>query len=324
MKKIAFIGRDLKFISHIIEAFKMTHDVRIDQWEGPEHHDEVKSREIVEWADILFCEWGLGNVVWYQEHKKEHQKLFVRLHRYEMNTKYPALFDYKKIDKLIAISPYIFEEFHRVAKVPREKMTVIYNAVETARFKKPKNNDSQFNIGIIGIVPKLKRIDRALDIFEELHNKDSRYKLFIKGKHPKEFGWVWNNKEEREHYEEAFKRIDKYKDSIFFEGWGDVSTWLQNIGFVLSVSDYESFHMAPIEGMTSNAYPVVLKREGVNTIFPQKYIHDSLEKAAEFIYAHQESPPENLSRFVENNYSLGKVCKGIENLFQDIEKGEEA
>ncbi|WP_246942797.1 glycosyltransferase family 4 protein [Bacillus pinisoli] len=317
MKKIAFIGHDLKFIQHIIDSLKDSFEVKIDEWTGHEAHNVQKSKEIVDWADILFCEWGLGNVVWYQQHKKEHQELFVRLHRFEMNTKYPSMFDYEKIDKLIAISPYIFEEFHRVAKVPREKMTVIYNAVDTERFKKPKNKDTEFNIGIIGIVPKLKRIDRALDIFEELLEHDQRYKLFIKGKHPKDFGWVWNDVEQRTHYEEAFKRIDKYKDRVHFEGWGDVSEWLQNIGFVLSVSDYESFHMAPIEGMASGAFPVVLRREGVNTIFPSEYIHDSLSDAAKYIKKARfnKKTVESLKEFPKENYGLEKVCEQFKSLF---------
>lgn len=317
LKKIAFIGHDLKFISHIINSLKDTHEIRIDEWEGHEKHNIQRSKEIVEWADILFCEWGLGNVLWYQQHKKEHQKLLVRLHRFEMNTKYPSLFDYDKIDTLIAISPYIFEEFHRVAKVPREKMRVIYNAVDTELFNKPKNNGAEFNIGIIGIVPKLKRIDRALDIFEKLLEHDHRYKLFIKGKHPKDFGWVWNDEEQKNHYEKAFKRIERYKNRVFFEGWGDVSVWLQDIGYVLSVSDYESFHMAPIEGMASGAQPVVIRREGVNTIFPQMFIHDSTSKASAFILDTKESKNTEsyLKQYPKDNYGLEKICEQIKSLF---------
>ncbi|MFB5195218.1 glycosyltransferase family 4 protein [Neobacillus sp. KR4-4] len=322
MKKIAFIGHDLKFINHIINHLdeKFGYEVRIDEWTGHEAHNEAKSLEIIEWADILFCEWGLGNVVWYQKHKKDHQKLFVRLHRFEMNTKYPQMFDYEKIDKLIAISPYIFEEFHRVAKVPREKMIVIYNAVDTERFNKPKiNDDTKFNLGIIGFVPKLKRLDRAVEIFEALYEKDKRYKLYIKGKHPKEFGWVWNNAIERAHYDEVFEKIENapYKKNVIFEGWGDVSEWLRKIGFVLSVSDYESFHMAPIEGMASGAYPVVIRREGVNTIFPKEYIFESTSEACSFIHKNHKKAvlEETIKSFPQVNYGLETVCSQLRNLF---------
>ncbi|QWH14658.1 glycosyltransferase family 1 protein [Bacillus mycoides] len=322
MKKIAFIGHDLKFISHIVKFLEeyLDYEVRIDQWEAHEKHDVDKSLKILGWADILFCEWGLGNVIWYQQHKKESQKLFVRLHRFEMNTKYPAMFDYSKIDKLLAISPYIYEEFHRVAKVPREKMTVIYNAVEVDKFNQPKEEKSKFNLGIIGMVPKLKRLDRAFEIFEKLSLKDSRYRLYIKGKHPNEFGWVWNNPTEREFYDSVFERIENspFKENIALEGWGDVAEWLENIGYVLSVSDYESFHMAPIEGMASGAYPLVLRREGVNTIFPKRYIYETIDEIVQFIEKNncENKDTNNLKQFVMDNYSLQKICLQIDELIK--------
>ena len=37
----------------------------------------------------------------------------------------------------------------------------------------------------------------------------------------------------------------------------DVGTWLRRIGFILSTSDDESFHLAPAEGMASGAVPVI-------------------------------------------------------------------
>lgn len=323
MKKIAFIGHDLKFIEHIIDYFKnnLNYEVQIDQWQGHELHDEGQSLKIIEWADILFCEWGLGNVLWYQTHKKEHQKLFVRLHRFEMNTKFPSKFDYSKIDQLIAISPYIFEEFYRVAGIPREKMQVVYNAIDTQRFNRPKQPESHFNLGIIGIVPKLKRIDRAVSIFEKLFEIDNRYKLFIKGKHPKEYSWVWNDEEQRSYYEKVFEKIEHSPlgKNVYIEGWGDVAEWLEKVGYVFSVSDYESFHMAPIEGIASGAYPLVLKREGVNTIFPNGVIFNNHEDIVNFILKKKEDNEINdLKDSIKRNYSLEKVCSDIDKLINDF------
>lgn len=324
MKKIAFIGHDLKFIEHIIEYFKskLGYEVKIDKWDGHEIHNEEKSLQILEWADILFCEWGLGNVLWYQKHKKRHQKLIVRLHRFEMNTKFPVQFDYSKIDQIIAISPYIYEEFHRVAKVPREQMKVVFNAIDVDRFDREKTVNNQYNIGLIGFVPKLKRLDRAIDIFEQLYNIDNRYHLYIKGKHPKEYKWVWNDSVQREYYEKIFSKLKhcSFGKNVHFEGWGDVAKWLENIGYVLSVSDYESFHMAPIEGMASGAFPLVYKREGVNTIFPKEYIFDSFETIIDFILKKYPTSYKrnSLKSFVKKHYSLDKICIEIDKLIKSL------
>lgn len=322
MKKIAFIGHDLKFINHIIKFFQdnLNYETKIDQWDGHEIHDEAKSLEIIEWADILFCEWGLGNVIWYQKHKKENQKLIVRLHRFEMNTKYPSKFDYSKIDQIIAISPFIYEEFHRVAGIPREKMKVVFNAIDVNRFDKEKLKGSNFNIGMIGIVPKLKRLDRAIEIFGKLYEKDNRYHLYIKGMHPKEYGWVWNDREQREYYEKVFNKIENshFVNNVHFEGWGDVAEWLQKIGYVLSVSDYESFHMAPIEGMASGSIPLVYQREGVNTIFPKEVIYKDFDDIVDFIIeSNENSNYPSYKEFVSRNYSLETICSQIHELINN-------
>lgn len=316
MKRIAFVGHDLKFIRDIIDELEnKNYEIKIDQWQGHNIHNEEYSREIVQWADIIFCEWGLGNVIWYQKNKKENQKLFVRVHRFEMNTNYPNEFDYKKIDKVIAISPYIFEEFNRVAKIPRDKMQVIFNGVKLEKFDKPKRKQSYFNLGIIGISPKLKRLDRAITILEELLKVDKRYKLYIKGKHPSEYKWIWNNQDERKFYDEIFDKIENnFKDNVIFEDWGDVGEWLKNIGYVLSVSDYESFHMAPVEGMASGAYPLVLnKREGTRCVFPNDFIFKDYDEIIKFILGKKRIF--DLKDFVKRNYSTKKIVNEIENLF---------
>ncbi len=314
MIKIVFAGHDFKFLFGIISEFeKDDYEVRTDQWSGHATHDEEVSKEMVAWADIIFCEWGLGNVIWYQNHKRDDQKLFVRMHRFEMNTEYPSQFNYSKIDTIIAISPYIFEEFHRVSCVPRDKMQVIYNSVQVNQFDKLKKDGSEFNIGIVGIVPSLKRFDRALDILEALLEKDTRYKLYVKGQHPQECGWVWNNSKERKFYDKVLAKIDKkFKDYVIFEGWGDVSEWLQDIGYVLSVSDYESFHLAPIEGMASGAIPLILdKREGVRSIFPEEFIFESIEEIVGYIISHPIVEESLLKGFVKDRYNISKVYQEI-------------
>ncbi|PEL13540.1 glycosyltransferase [Bacillus sp. AFS017336] len=321
--KLAIIGHDLKFINDAIKRFEAREDIeiKIDLWEGHTIHQVTKSIEIVNWADVLFCEWGLGNVVWYQEHKKEHQVLIVRMHRFEMNTPFPEKFDFTKIDKVIAISSYIFEEFHRVAKIPRDKMVVIPNGVDVERFHLPKEYDANFRIGLLGYVPKLKRLDRALAIFEKLCEKDSRYSLSIKGKHPKEFSWVWNNQQEHDYYTNVFRKIDKspYSNQIQFEEWGDSAEWLQSIGYVLSVSDYESFHLAPMEGMASRAVPIVLNREGARTIFPDEYIFETIDQAAEFIANSKKESGKKLVEFVKKHYCMDKMCSEILSLIDELQ-----
>ncbi|WP_052345752.1 glycosyltransferase [Paucisalibacillus sp. EB02] len=293
---IVFVGHDLKFINTAIEFFEGNSDfeVKIDKWKGHNKHDEEYSKKCLEWADIIFCEWGLGNAVWYSNNKRKGQKLIVRMHAQERLTDYPSKFNLANIDKIIAISPFIFEEFFRLCKIPREKMTMIFNMVDTTKFDKPKYKDENimFNLGICGILPKSKRIDKVLDIFERLWEKDNRYKLYIKSKLPKDLPWLMNREEEKEFFEKVFDRIESasWKKNVIFDKHGnDVEEWLKKIGFVLSTSDFESFHLAPMEGMASGSIPVVLKWPGSETIYPDEFLFNSKEDIVEFIYKNGKS-----------------------------------
>lgn len=151
------------------------------------------------------------------------------MHLQEKDTVYPKQFSMNKIDKIVAISPYVFEEFYRLLKLPRDKMIMIYNVVDLEKFNKKKDKNSKYNLGIIGICPKRKRLDLAVDIFEGLWQKDNRYKLYIKGKLPQDYTWLWNKEDERNYFEKVFERIETapWRDSVIFDGFGnDIDLWL--------------------------------------------------------------------------------------------------
>jgi glycosyltransferase involved in cell wall biosynthesis len=48
---------------------------------------------------------------------------------------------------------------------------------------------------------------------------------------------------------------------------------LRRVGFMLSTSDDESFHVAPAEGMASRAVPVLRHWPGAETIYDTRWIH---------------------------------------------------
>lgn len=319
-KKIAFVGHDLKFIEKIIQKYKSSdiYEVKIDKWTGHNIHDEAYSKNIIQWADIIFCEWGLGNVVWYQSRKRKDQKLYVRLHRAEMNSNFPCEFDYSKIEKFIVVSAFAFEEFHFKCGIPREKMVVISNSVDIDCYGINKtNHDINYNIGMVGYCPRLKRLDIALDILDKLIKKDNRYKLYLKGKHPQELEWVWKNENEKKYFEEILERIQKkYINNIIFEEWGDTSQFFKKIKYCLSLSDYESFHLAPVEGMASGTIPLVLNsRGGIRGIFPKEVVFETIDDIVNAILSkNNDNLEEMLKKFVKNNYDLNILYKEMEKL----------
>ncbi len=291
MKKInlLFAGHDFKFLRLFMDYFERhpRFNVLIDEWEGHKIHDVNHSKACLEQADIIFCEWGLGNAVWYSHHKKPHQTMIVRIHRQEKETPFPREYNLHNIDRIILVSPYMLEEMYRLFRIPRHKMTMIYNAVDGTRLVQPKQlDDLTFHLGMIGVNPKLKRLDLALDMLETLRNEDTRYKLFIKGHHPNEIYWINKREDERAYYDRLLERLEEpaFKDSVVFDGHGnDVPEWLTKIGFVLSTSDLESFHLAPAEAMTSGTYPIIRHWTGSETIYPDDVLMENVLDGVDII-----------------------------------------
>lgn len=304
--KILIAGHDLKFIKFYIDYLdESNHEVKIDQWENHVAHNIKESFDLLDWADVIFCEWGLGNSVFYSKNKRVHQRLIVRLHRQELETSYLTQAKIENIDGFITVSPYIYEEFSRTFSLPREKMYLVYNNIDLEKFRNQNFTSREFHIGMVGYLPKLKRMDLALDIFEDLYTEDNRYTLHFKGKRPEELRWLWRIDDEREFYEEQFKRIEnaEWKDNVIFEPFGDVVDFYNKMEFILSLSDVESFHLAAAEGMASGAIPIISNWEGSHSIYNEEFIVNDISNVREYISSmrkNEKNTIENLLKNVEN------------------------
>jgi glycosyltransferase involved in cell wall biosynthesis len=131
-------------------------------------------------------------------------------------------------------------------------------------------------------VPRRKRLDLALDVLERLRVQDARFTLFVKTRHAWEVPHVWREEEERTAYEQALRRVrvtPLLADGVVFDSYGaDIGGWLRRIGWVLSTSDDESFHLAPAEGMASGAVPVVRNWPGAATVYGAEWICASVDE----------------------------------------------
>jgi glycosyltransferase involved in cell wall biosynthesis len=291
--KVVIAGHDLKFAKPLIDYFRLQPDleVRVDHWAALGEHDEARSRELAEWADVIVCEWCLPNAIWYSRHKRRSARLLVRLHRFELESPYPGQVKIGNVERVICVSDYYARLTRQKTGWPADKIVTVPNALDVPQFDRPKLDGARFHLGMIGIVPaEHKRFDLALDVLEELRRDDDRYQLSVKsGSMPWELWWVWKHAEQRQYYFEAFRRVQRsplLRGAVVFDDAGpDVPAWLRRIGFMLSTSDYESFHVAPAEGMASRAVPVIRHWPGAETIYDTRWIRESPAEMAASIAA---------------------------------------
>lgn len=292
--KVVVASHDWKFFGEILTYLSSLSnvEVRVDSWRSLNDHDAEQSRAMVDWADVVICEWAGPNAVWYAKHKKSHQRLIVRLHRFELSAAWLDSLPVEKVDQLICVS----EPYAELAKarlgINEEKVAVISNYVSDRDLDRPKLTNASFHLGVIGAVPQRKRLDRALDILEKLRQRDDRYLLMIKTQMPWDLWWVWRRDAERDYFAQLFARLNTsphLRDSVVFDRYGsDVATWLRRVGWVLSTSDDESFHLSPAEGMASGAVPVITGWQGSDAIYSPEWIFSDVDAAARFIWSSNE------------------------------------
>jgi glycosyltransferase involved in cell wall biosynthesis len=287
--RVGVASHDLKFFSRLLDQLRAMPeiDVMVDEWSALAVHDPTISQELVDWADVIVCEWFGPNALWYSQHRRLDQRLIVRLHRFELYGPWPAQADIGAIDRVVCVSPYYADLVRERTGWPADKVTVIANWVDDAQLDRPKLPGARFHIGMVGIGETRKRFDLALDVLEQVRRHDPRFRLFAKTKMPWDYAWIWRRPGEPEATDAYLRRIqvtEKLRGAVVFDQFGpDVASWLRRVGFILSTSDDESFHLAPAEGMASGAIPVVRTWPGAEMIYESRWIHDDPAEMAHAI-----------------------------------------
>ena len=309
--RLLVAGNDLKFIKAALPALEERYEVRIDEWAGHDSHDPARSTELLGWADIIFCEWLLGNAVWYAEHKKTYQKLIVRLHRFELTRDFGHKIKQSAVDCFISVSPHTAEDMIHTFNVDRAKVRVVPNFIAHDQYVQGTGEDRLFRLGLVGSVPKMKGLLRALGLLHSLRLHDPRYSLTVYGKRPDELAWVMKDDEERKYFDtcERFIVDQGLSQAVSYAGWVDTTAELANIGFVLSLSDFESFHVAPAEAFAAGNQALFLPWRGVEFLYPDAYLHDDIYSMRDYILANCEEHVFRSTGFhgqnhVRSNYSL--------------------
>jgi glycosyltransferase involved in cell wall biosynthesis len=317
--RVVIAGHDLKFFKPLIAYFDLQPgiEVRVDQWAGLGEHDPAISKELAEWADVVICEWCGPNAVWYSRHKRKGSRLLVHLHRFELYSHYPGQVKIAVVDQVICVSDYYARLTREHTGWPAAKVVSVPNPLDVSQLDRIKLDGAQHHLGMISIDSSRKRLDLALDVLEELRRDDDRYQLYVKSRMPWEHWWVWQNPAEREHYQAALRRVQRsplLRGAVVFDDAGpDVAAWLRRVGFVLSTSDDESFHVAPAEGMASRAVPVIRHWLGAETIYDRRWILQTPAEMAAAIAALAD-PAEwrsagDLAHQQARAFELSAVCR---------------
>lgn len=277
-------GVDLKFILPAVKYLEKHYEVKVDEW-GWNRNKKAseKSIELLKWADIILCEWMEYYVPWYSQNVGDNQKLFIRAHRYEITLEYGHSINFENVTGIITINYFLLEIFSNVFKIPREKMFVLNNIVETSIYGNIKTEDFRKHIALVGHAPSYKGYKRALMILNRLKEHDD-FKLYLFGKDYTEMHWK-SNPEQVKYFEECDEFIfeNDLADSIVNKGWVERKDMFGDIGYVVSLSDIEGSHLSPSEAFADSTVSLLIGWPGVEYVYPKEIIFNGPEDIADFI-----------------------------------------
>lgn len=334
--RLLIAGHDLKFIRDATPALEKHFDIRFDEWKGHELHEEKQSKELLDWAEYIWCEWLLKNAEWYAAHKRPNQRLVVRMHRMELGRSHGERLEIDKVDAVIAVSPLFFEKLlERYPNIPRHKARMIPNYVRVDDYRTDWHPDRLYTLGIIGVLPSRKGYHRALEILRDLRAKDQRFRLEVFGHRPEDLSWVARDKNEMSYFKdcEEFIQRNGLNQAVNFNGHVDIKQELagRRVGYVLSLSDSEfgfpgpeSFHLAVADSFAAKGISLVRRWPGAEYLWPVQFLVDSEEKAVENILNYSQSyeafqiSTEEGRLNINSCYPLEKFTQSIVDLYREF------
>jgi glycosyltransferase involved in cell wall biosynthesis len=281
-QRVLIVGHDLKFITSIANTWRSwgaevtllkskTHSGALDI-------DDQELMHLMSTHDVLFCEWALGNATKISK-LRGHRPIFVRYHAQELRTDYILDIDFNHSDKVSFVSDHM-DRFETRLNTNFERI-VIPNGIESLKLNVERKDP--VGIGIMGITPQSKGFHRALAMLDLICKSSPTATLNIKGKLPKEYPWMKRRIDENNWYDgllSSFPHLFE-QNKIIHEGFTpDVSHFVSTSKSVLSVSDHESFHIAPLEGAVGRTLVHMLPWEGASEIHRMEWIFDSVEGIA--------------------------------------------
>ena len=289
--KVGVVGYNLKFFNPIARHLHRLAgvEVKIAEWPKYAVDSPAATSAVLEWADVIVCEWAGPNAVIASHRKRPGQRLVVRLHRFELERDDWREMAIDAVDTVVTVGDPYRRRTIEVTGWPEEKVKVISNLVDTAQFDRPKLPGAGTTLGLLGATPWRKRPDRALDVLDIVRTHDPAWRLEIKGSRPEDDRWIWEDPDHKSLFESLNERIYDLGDVVTWSPAGpDVAGWFRQVGHVLSTSEDESFHLAPAEGMASGTVPAIWPWFGADEIYDPCWITEDVDSAAAAILSRSD------------------------------------
>ena len=231
---------------------------------------------------------------------------------------------YRLFDCVIYVSQEVGEVVRKVQKssfFKGKRSVIILNGIDTEKFsnahRAAENLKEKFTVGLVARFRPQKRVDRWVEVADEVHRLNPAIKFLMVGDGPDD-----------EMLREKIDRLD-VKDKIDLPGMlPDTVSAFKRIDIFLLTSDFEGLPLALMEAMSTGCVPVVSNVGGIKQLafegFGYKFDEFDAKEIAQLIVAYASNPEKfkeesaRAREFVEKNYSLTKQVHEVLALYKDM------
>jgi glycosyltransferase involved in cell wall biosynthesis/Tfp pilus assembly protein PilF len=298
------------FLGDIVDFLKTKYEVRTCY---SNISKDIESA--VQWADIVWIEWANELTVSLTNHQTllDGKYTICRLHSYEAFTNFIGKINWRKISNIIFVSDHIknivLQNFPDILDTVKNIHT-IPNGINFNKFLF-KERDTGYNLAFAAHISYKKGPMLLLHAFRELVQKDEKYRLFIAGD--------FQDIRYKLYFDQMIKEMDLI-NNIQIDGWiKDMTQWLDDKHYIVSTSLLESQQLSICEAMASGIKPIIHNFVGARTIYPEKYIWNTIPEFVQMVSLNNYDSKE-YRNFIRENYSSDRQLIQIMKIITDITK----
>ena len=190
----------------------------------------------------------------------------------------------KKADIVLPVSNFTKNEI--LKKVKPKQLSVIYNGVDTERFK-PKGEKENIIVTIGSVTDQGIKL-KGLETFAKASNHFPEYKFVIIGRYK----------------DLSVKELQKINPNIVFTGnisHDEVLSWLQRAKIYCQLSYVESFGMGVAEAMSCECIPIVTKRGALSEVVGESGYYTT--------YGDENTTIETIKKALQSSPDFGKKAR---------------
>jgi len=275
--------------------------------------------EYSQWADIIWMEWLSDDAVRMTKFPKpEHQVWIVRLHGYELWRPHRMLnIDFRKVDCLVFVAEHTRRHFMSLygGSLPQGFRTeVIHNGVNVDQFAFARREHStKKNIGVIGVFTSKKGVERLAMVIRHFAKHRPEYRFLLRIDVPEVTGMEYFS------FQHDLGGVGNWEVVPRVES---MDGWMEDLKFVLSTSNIESFSYVVAEGMAKGIKPLIYDWYGARDLWPDDLIWGDFEELEALVDGPYESG--RYRKWVEDRYSLDIQAERTFELFEGLSTGRAA